>query len=179
MIDSYLTKKGIVEGGKYVIIGVSKSGTTSLFKYLDDRHVHVIKSDGWFFGSNSDVIRRDENLKDYRPIIIFRNPIQRAWSHFWWMTRTKKEKDTPKEVLDIRLEKASRYSFYLKNLDKWLDLDPIILSFEIVRSIKNFPIENNNIQNKKILTKNDSILIQKYINQEREEYIQEQKKLVS
>jgi len=106
----------------YIIVGVQKSGTTSLAKYMRDKGYDVIEAEKHFlnveFATNHD-------YSNYTPIIITRNPIERAWSDYNFFGGT--------------LERACDNSFYKAGLQMW---DALIYSLEYLKTITGFPWEN-------------------------------------
>ena len=117
---------------KYEIIGVPKCGTTSLGEYLIKKGYDVIESEFSFLD-----IEKAENYNYYwrTPIIVTRNPIERAWSDYCFFKR-----DSIKHACD--------YSFFKAGLQMW---DSLIYSLEYLKTVKDFPKINNN-ENKPKLT---------------------------
>ena len=91
-----------------------------------------------------------------------RNPVQRAWSHYWFMTQDKPNID--KQVQKERMENVSRRSCYMKWMPNWKH--SIILSFEMIRRCDDYP-QVNATKVKPRITTSDIRVIQSYINNER------------
>ncbi len=100
-----------------------KSGTTSLGKYLRDRGYDIIESETEWM-----VIECAENYNMFErtPIIIVRNPIERAWSDYnsWHFNDMKR---------------ACDWSYYKAGLQMY---DALIYSLEYLKTIPGFPHEN-------------------------------------
>ena len=113
---------------KYDIIGVPKCGTTSLGKYLRDKGYDIIETE-----TNWTQINTAENYNMFHrtPIIIVRNPIERAWSDY-------------NNIHTESLKNACDWSYYKAGLQMY---DALIYSLEYLQTFPDFPKEN--INNKK------------------------------
>jgi|LWDU01.1.fsa_nt_gi hypothetical protein len=120
---------------KYMIVGVRKSGTQSLKKYLIDKGFNIECFEGRFS------LPEYYNTHDYSriPIVILRDPVERAWSDYEYF----KEYNPPMNPngLSDSIE-VSKYDKYLKH---W---DCIIFSLEDLMKLDDFP--KININEKKI-----------------------------
>jgi hypothetical protein len=117
---------------RYEIVGVPKCGTTSLAEYMRKKGFDVEESELQFF----DIHKAHTHDYYFRtPIIVVRNPIERAWSDYNFF-----ERDS--------IEKACDFSFYQYGLQMW---DSLIYSLEYLMTIPDFPKLNYN-KNKSILT---------------------------
>ena len=112
-----------------IIVGVSKCGTTSLEKYLKDQGHTVLMhqtlatiSFGTYFFS--------QQYKNYKPVLIFRDPIKRDISYKDFQ-KTKKMKDEYNGLINIE---------YI--ISQWLKFDPLIYYLEDLVKIDNFPCLN-------------------------------------
>jgi len=117
---------------KYLIVGVPKCGTTSLGSYLTDRGYDVLEHE-LIFLSTQTAERHD--YYDRTPIVVVRNPIERAYSEFIAFGRE-------------TVKKACDFSFYKAGLQMW---DCLIYSLEYLRTIPGFP-HKNITENKPIMT---------------------------
>jgi len=133
---------------KYIIIGGRKCGSTSFEKYLKEKNIDVIRVEQLFTKLDGfEIYQREYN--DRQPIVILRNPVDRAYSD--WKYSFKKNR-TKLNYRDYCLDTAnysqaigelnpiiqSKYSIWLK---KWnIKLD--ILSLEEMKTISDFPLEN-------------------------------------
>lgn len=120
---------------KYMIVGVRKSGTQSLKKYLIDKGFNIECFEGRFS------LPEYYNTHDYSriPIVILRDPVERAWADYEYF----KEYNPPMNPngLSDSIE-VSKYDKYLKY---W---NCIILSLEKLEQLTDFP--KVNINEKKI-----------------------------
>lgn len=117
---------------RYEIVGIPKCGTTSLGLYLKQRGYEVEESELQFFDIHK-ALTHDYYFRT--PIIVTRNPIERAWSDYNYFQRES-------------IKKACDFSFYKYGLQMW---DGLIYSLEYLKTVKDFPIINDN-QNKPEMT---------------------------
>ena len=108
---------------RYEIVGSPKCGTTSLGKYLRGKGYDVLESELTFFDIEK---AHNHNYWDRTPIIVTRNPIERAYSDYKAFNRTLKE--------------SCDWSYFKVCLQMW---DALIYSLEYLKTIPNFPHENN------------------------------------
>lgn len=113
----------------YIIVGVQKCGTTSLGKYMRDKGFEVIEAERYFLNTG---FAENHDYSNYTPIIVTRNPIERAWSDYKYFEST--------------LERACDNSYYRAGLQMW---DSLIYSLEYLKTLPDFPHEN--------IGKNDSL----------------------
>ena len=152
---------------QYVIVGVSKCGTTSAAKFFSNQGFHVEKRDGWFWQHayvNDFGISRE--TKDKIPIVILRDPVERAWSHYHYMFQNKPVDETDDKIKYSRLEEVSRKSYYDKWLNQWEEKGAHIFWYEDLIKLKGFPHENKTTV-KPELTDVDRRLIEAYIKSEK------------
>jgi len=110
---------------KYSIVGSPKCGTSSLGEYMRRLGYDVTEDELYF----SD--KEHYPYTDRIPIIILRDPVERAWSDFNFFSNWH---DT--------LEKACEWSKYEKHTKAWNN--PIIFHLEELQTIKDFPHHNEN-----------------------------------
>lgn len=115
-----------------MIVGVQKCGTTSLGKYLRDKGYDVIESEKYFLDID---FALNHDYSNYTPIIITRNPIERAWSDY--------------NFFGGDIKNACDNSFYKAGLQMW---DSLIYSLEYLMTIPDFPRLNDN-KEKPLMTK--------------------------
>lgn len=111
---------------KYSIIGSPKCGTSSLGEYMRRLGYDVLEEELHFM----DFVKA--RTLDRIPIIILRDPVERAWSDFCHF------KD-----LNPTLEQACRWSRYEEGIKLWKN--PIIFHLEELVKIPEFPHHNENI----------------------------------
>ena len=150
---------------EYVIVGVSKCGTTSTTKFLGDLGYHIEKQDGWFWSKDHIYeFGKSQTTVGKKAIIIIRNPIERAWSHYHYMFKKKPLEDTTEQIKQQRLEYVSRLSCY----DPWLNIwkvyvpDLILLTYEDLIGLDGFPHENKTLV-KPLMSATDMDMIENYI----------------
>ena len=156
--EQYLTSKGIVKEKQYVIIGFSKSGTTSMVNYADQNGYDMLKRDSWMFNTLDQ--ERKEVLNSRIPIILFRNPIERARSHYWFLFQKKPFEGVSEYVREIRMNEVCAKSVYRNYLGRFRKWNPILLSQEVLKLFDEFPVANRNLISKIRITSNDRRLIQ-------------------
>ena len=133
---------------KYVIIGASKCGTTSFARYLGIKGYDVEKLDGWFW---QEVMIKSYAAGGYQgrvPLLVLRDPVERAWSHYHYMFQNKPVEDTDEKIKADRLEFVSRRSYYTKWIHLWLDagLDECnVYWYEDLCELEDFPHENKTL----------------------------------
>ena len=112
---------------KYVILGFSKCGTTSLSRWLHCSHPEI-----GYSGT-------EEYLKNYskcRPVFILRNPVDRIWSMYCYHGIFKRM--SFEEMLNFKSDKYQNVgcndcieqSDYLKYIEPFKQYDPIIYRLE-------------------------------------------------
>ena len=130
MTTRFITIDELDKSRCYIIVGVQKSGTTSLGKYMRDLGYEVIEDERNFLNIDK---AKNHDYSNYTPIVVTRNPIERAWSDH--------------NYFGVSLEKACDNSFYKAGLQMW---DCLIYSLEYLMTLPNFPHER--IGNKKPLS---------------------------
>jgi len=180
----------------FFILGVAKSGTTSLYNYLShnkqiylpkDKEPHFFSNDiYWAEGLSIYINRHFKNSEKYlargeatpayfqmpskviprmksiygntspKFIIIFRNPVERAWSHYLHMVRNYYEKETFELALELENKRLNErpdswfgyYSdgLYSSLLKKWFISFPkerfIFFITDDLRSDQNLVLNN-------------------------------------
>jgi hypothetical protein len=111
---------------KYSIVGVPKCGTSSLGEYMR-RMGYDVTEDELYFADKTCYPNSDR-----KPLIILRDPVERAWSDFNFFHG---DHETLEEACEW-----SRYEKYLKN---WPDA--VIFQLEELQKLEEFPHHNHNI----------------------------------
>ena len=111
---------------KYSIVGVPKCGTSSMGEYMRKFGFDVTEDELYFMD------KENYPHKDRIPIIILRDPIERAWSDFNFF----------KDFHDT-IQKACKWSRYYEGIKLWNN--PIIFHLEELQKIPEFPHYNENI----------------------------------
>ncbi len=158
----YLHTLGVVKDKKYVIIGFSKCGTTSLFQYGEENGFDILKRDSWLYNLTN--AQEKEEIKDRELIVMFRNPIERAWSHYWFLFRQKMSRDTPFHIKQDRWKEVCAKSVYKNYLPKYKGQKLIMISQEVAKRFKDFPHGNKNITSKESITPKNKKDMQKLMN---------------
>lgn len=172
---NYLDNKGIQQGTSYVIVGFPKCGTQSLVEYLHKHNVNSLSREAWIQLGQQGVEYYKKHCSDYTPIIVTRNPVERAWSDYWYTIQLNKDIGLTETKRKELLEKVSRASFYDKNIPFWEKLKPIMLRFESLLEQKDFPQENKTEFKEKLDVPTINI-IKGYLKEERETFIAESDK---
>ena len=131
---------------QYIIVGVSKCGSTSFHKYLQQNGYNVEKCDGWFhLQEYIEGFGLSPHTKGKVPLVILRDPVERAWSHYHYLFQNKSVEDTPDEIKAKRLEEVSRKSCYTEYLGGWIDKGAHVFWHEEIKDLPGFPHENKTI----------------------------------
>ena len=153
---------------EYILVGVSKCGTTSTAKFLEGLGYHIDKKDGWFWQkAYAYEFGKSPLTRGKKAIIILRNPIERSWSHYHYMFQNKPVETTTDQIKQQRLEHVSRLSCY----DPWLNMwkayvpDIKVFSYEDIIELDGFPHENKT-KVKPMMTPTDMDMIENYIDLE-------------
>ncbi len=143
---------------KYLIVGCRKCGTTSLEKYLKAKHGEDnVKREERFFTRYDGPCVYEEKFLDYKPVIILRDPVERAWSDYNYQKYKMREgvACTEGDQL-IRACGEARYdpvtgergiilqSQYEDWMKKWKKFNPLVYHLEDVSKRKEFPHEWKN-----------------------------------
>lgn len=171
---NYLDNKGIHQGTSYVIVGFPKCGTQSLIEYLHKHNVNCLSREAWIQLGQQGVDYYKKHCGDYIPIIVTRNPVERAWSDYWYSIQLNKDMGLTVSARKELLEKVSRASFYDKNIPFWDKLKPVMLRFESLLEQKDFPQENKTEFKEKLDVPTINI-IKGYLKEERENFLSENK----
>jgi len=125
----------------YVIVGVRKSGTTALFNYMLSLGFMVRKSEFSFQNVND---AESWDYSNFTPIIIVRNPIERAWTDY-------------NTLGHFNMKEGCDNSYYKSGLQMW---NALIYSLEDLSRLPDFPHLNQS--NKPSITPEikDRILIE-------------------
>ena len=118
---------------KYSIVGVPKSGTSSLGEYMRKYKFDVIEDEMWFMDAKK-YYQMDKERLNRIPIIITRNPIERVWSHYYFFKES--------------LKKSCECSKYAKYIKTWNN--PIIFKLECLKKLEDFPHHNENTTKPKL-----------------------------
>ncbi len=139
-----------------LIIGAHKCGTTSLQRYYEARGCDVVRNTQLFTRwDGPEVYTR--KYSDRIPVVILRDPIERAWSDYHHRLRRDMIKDdmsyehycktkdimpNPKEdpfdylrLGELNIIEISKYKQWLKN---WHDIDPLVLQLEQMQQQEDF-----------------------------------------
>ena len=167
---SYLVNRGLLKGNSYVIVGFPKCGTQSLMKYLHKNGIDCLSREAWIFMGQQGIEYYKKHCSNYAPIIVTRNPVERAWSDYWHTIQLNKDIGLTETTRKKLLEKVSRSSFYDKNIHLWNKLSPIMLRFESLLEQKDFPQENKTEFKEKLDVPTINI-IKGYLKEERENFL--------
>lgn len=121
---------------KYSIVGAPKSGTSSLGEFMR-REMYDVTEDELYF----DDIEHYPHT-DRIPIVILREPIERAWSDYLFFG------STPEANFHTTLKECCEWSKYGKHLKNWPNA--IIFYFEDLIQLPDFPHHNRNPKKPKI-----------------------------
>lgn len=125
MTTKFIPIEKLDKNQKYNIIGVPKCGTTSLGKFLRDKGFDVIETEtSWMCIDNAEFY----DMYYRTPIIVVRNPIERAWSDY-------------NDIHRNSLKEACNWSYYFAGLQMY---DALIYSLEYLKTIPDFPKINDN-----------------------------------
>ena len=140
---------------KYVIIGGRKCGTSSLEVFLNMQGFNVVRREQ-LFTKNDGYDLYNLEFSDYQPVLILREPIDRAYSDYKFAVQEKRPKCFNKKgVLSFReyclLENYDpgmgelnplKQSNYKKWFDNWnMKID--IMTLEDMKKVKGFPKLNS------------------------------------
>lgn len=167
---NYLHKKGILTGTSYVVVGFPKCGTQSLVEYLHKNGFDCLSREAWIVLGQQGVEYYKKHCAEYIPIIVTRNPVDRAWSDYWYTIQLNKDEGLTETKRKELLEKVSRQSFYDKNIHFWDEFKPVNLRFESLVEQEDFPQENKTIYKEKLDVPTINI-IRGYLKEERETFI--------
>ena len=167
---NYLTDKGIIKGTSYVIVGFPKCGTQSLVEFLHKNRIDCLSREAWIVIGQQGVEYYNNHCSAYTPIIITRNPVERAWSDYWYTIQLNKDEGLTETKRKELLEKVSRDSFYDKNIHFWKKLKPVILRFESLLQQVGFPQETQ-IEYKEKFDVPTINSIKEYLKDERQTFI--------
>jgi len=138
-----------VVGLKYVIIGGRKCGTTSLEVFLNMQGFNVVRREQLFTKTDGFKLYCQE-FSDYRPILILRDPTERAYSDWKYAVQ---EKRTKLNYRDYCLDKnnynpglgelnpiiQSQYTKWFKNWNLKIE----VMTLEDMKKVQGFPKLNN------------------------------------
>lgn len=142
-----------------LIIGAHKCGTMSLQKYYEAKGNEVIRNTQLFTRwDGPDVYKR--KYKDYLPVVILRDPVERAWADYHHRLRRdminerifhnyeeycKNQMDDGPTMGYLSLGELNiiEISKYQQWLDNWHDINPLALSLEEMRYDDDFPKVNS------------------------------------
>ena len=171
---NYLSDKGVIKGTSYVVVGFPKCGTQSLVEYLHKNGIDCLSREAWITVGQQGIEYYKKHCSQYKPIIITRNPVERAWSDYWYSIQQNKDQGLTETNRKALLERVSKDSFYDKNLVFWEKLNPIMLRFESLLQQAGFPQENQTQYKEKLDVPTINI-IKEHIQKERENYLSKRK----
>jgi len=136
---------------KYVIIGGRKCGTTSLEVFLNMQGFDVVRREQ-LFTKNDGFKLYNQEFSEFTPIVILRNPVDRAYSDWKYATQKKRsecfDKKRPLRYREYCLKEnynpglgelnplvQSKYSKWFMN---W-DIKIQIMNLEDMKKVKGFP----------------------------------------
>ena len=129
---------------KYVIIGGRKCGTTSLEVFLNMQGYDVVRREQLFTKTDG-YDQYSHEFSDRQPILILRNPIERAYSDWKYALQEKRTTLSYKEYCEtpnyhpslgeLNPLEQSNYKKWFKNWDMEIDL----MSLEDMKKVKGFP----------------------------------------
>jgi len=151
---------------KVVIVGCQKCGTTSLLKWLQQYfpNENLFRNETWFHRKDG-VKEYLKYCSDYRPVIILRDPVERAWSEYNYQIKRKIYTHSYPDAIEklgydevVGETNPIAQSCYLRWIETWMEFRPIILHLEQMQKILDFPKKNQNEydpmpENLRILTK--------------------------
>lgn len=133
---------------KYIIIGGRKCGTTSLEVFLNMQGFNVIRRERLFTNENGFKMWKQE-FSDYQPIVIIRNPVNRAYSDWKYAIQEKRTKLNYRDYCLLEQSGSSsgelnpiKQSQFHKWFLKW-DTELEIMTLEDMQNVKGFPKLNN------------------------------------
>lgn len=159
---------------KYIIIGCRKCGTTSLEKFMKNEKLDVIREERLFTRTDGFDVWKGL-YSDRRPVIILRDPVERAWSDYCYQKYMKseasslsleekcEEKRYDPVMGDRNIIMQSRYEQWLK---PWRKAEPVIYRLEEMKKIPEFPHEWKNDQ-KREMTQKDRKTLEGYLENRR------------
>ena len=133
---------------KYVIIGGRKCGTTSLELFLKIQGFDVVRREQ-LFTKNDGFKLYEQEFYDRQPILILRNPIDRAYSDWKYARQEKRTELNYRDYCELENYNAglgelnpikqSNYKQWFKNWNITLD----IFQLEDMQKVKDFPKINS------------------------------------
>lgn len=110
---------------KYSIVGSPKCGTSSLGEYLRRLGYDVTEDELYFMD------KENYPHKDRIPIVILRDPVERAWSDFNFFGQ-----------IHRTIKDSCKWSRYQDGIKLWDN--PIIFYLEDLQKLQDFPHHNEN-----------------------------------
>ena len=143
-----------MNGQKMLIIGAHKCGTTSLQRYYEARGCDVVRNTQLFTRwDGPEVYKR--KYSDRIPVVILRDPIERAWSDYHhrlrrdlihsdvdYKTYCNRSSQPFQNYMiqgELNIIEISKYKQWLKN---WHEVDPLVLQLEEMIGEVDFPLDN-------------------------------------
>lgn len=122
----------------YNIVGFMKCGTTALQEWMNSKGYDVIRHE-WYVVDPRGLKTHEKLYSDRIPIIMTRDPVERAWSHIQYFGKMNNSQ-YPTNIMEFiqdRRQDPTYYdmnpisvSNYQKHIKNWQHLDPIIISLE-------------------------------------------------
>lgn len=168
---NYLNSKGIEKGTSYVIVGFPQCGAQSLAEYLHKNGINCLSNEAWILLGEQGIEYYQKHCSEYNPIIVTRNPVERAWSDYWYTIQLNKDQGLTETLRKALLKKVSGDSFYDRYMGLWIKkFEPVLLRFESLLQQEDFPQENQTEYKEKLDVTTINI-IRGYINEERENFL--------
>ena len=123
---------------KFHIVGVEKSGTTSLAHYLK-KAGHEVARHEWSYSFENSPQMHLKYWDSYQVVFIIRNPIERIWSDYHYRKKRGYIPDIEYKVALKEYPELVQGSLYEKWLDIWAKTNPIVINFEEMTLIPSFP----------------------------------------
>lgn len=152
---------------KLHLVGISKCGTVSLKRYLEMQGHEVVRNESMFWDGG--IKKHMSEFPDYQVVFILRDPVERAWSHFWYKRHHQKgdrlEIKCDFEEALIKHPEIYTFSKYESWINEWAKAKPLILNLETyIKHVPGFPKENISPDKPKP-TKEQIKLLEKFINE--------------
>jgi hypothetical protein len=134
---------------KYVVVGFPKCGQVSLVNYLIGKGFDVTRQDCIWRSNARQLI--EEQQPDRIPIIVTRDPVDMIWSSYWYwpyntyMSFPKYLKHEVPMESSLGTENPIDHADYERHIEKFADMNPIILKFEDLVKFPDYPHDNKTV----------------------------------